>query len=74
MGSLMPAMAGVAERLVPCRVAAMPLARSVVVAGECPPSRGRRGGFRRQALGLGRNPKISKLHPLCLQSKRPEVW
>ena len=36
MGSLMPAMAGVAERLVPCRVAAMPLARSVVVAGECP--------------------------------------
>src|SRR5215207_5789221 len=26
--------------------------RSVVVAGECPPSRGRRGGFGRQALGL----------------------
>ena len=37
MGSLMPAMAGVAERLVPCRVAAKPLARSRGGRGRVPP-------------------------------------
>ena len=73
MGSLMPAMAGVAERVVPCRVAAMPLARSRGGRGRVPPFPRPPRWLPTGKPSVGRHP-ISKLHPLCLHGKRPEVW
>ena len=73
MGSLMPAMAGVAGRVVPCRMAAMPL-KERGGRGRVPPFPRPPRWLRTASPWFGRNPKISKLHPLGLHGKRPEVW